>query len=151
MDISTLGQAKTSAATKRHTEMVLPKRRGVEMLRMTPSRYVQVSFVVCMCVCGCVACAPPTYSGKPTQTCENTCITRRSHRISWLMLCHVFISSNRGYERSKNPGGSVLKSTRTTELRNDSCTQHKYTTTASVHSEQGGACLFPCQRTWKMR
>ena len=32
MEISTFGHAYTSAATKRHTEMVLPKRRGVDIL-----------------------------------------------------------------------------------------------------------------------
>jgi len=33
MDISTFGHAKMSAATKRHTAMVFPKRRGVEILQ----------------------------------------------------------------------------------------------------------------------
>jgi len=32
MEISTLGQAKMSAATKRQTEIVLPNRRGVDIL-----------------------------------------------------------------------------------------------------------------------
>jgi len=32
MEISTMGHANTSAATKRHTDMVLPNRRGVEIL-----------------------------------------------------------------------------------------------------------------------
>ena len=56
------------AATKRHTEIVLPKRRGVEM------------------------------------------------RISWYVSRQLLVSSSLGYDLSKEPAGSVLNKTRTTEV-----------------------------------
>ena len=57
-----------SAAANMLTEMVLPKRSGVEM------------------------------------------------RISWYVSRHLFVSRRRGYDLSKEPAGSVLNSTRTTEV-----------------------------------
>jgi hypothetical protein len=41
MEISTFGQAKINAATKRQTEMVFPKRRGVEILELFPKHMVR--------------------------------------------------------------------------------------------------------------
>ena len=72
MEISIFGHANNKAATNRHTDMVFPNRRGVDI------------------------------------------------RISWLIPFHEFFSNNDGYEHSKNPAGSVLKSTRTTAFKNDS-------------------------------
>jgi len=68
-----------------------------------------------------------------------------THRISWLMLCQVFISRRRGYERSKNPGGSVLKRTRTTEFRKDSCRQvHDFKKTQAFVVECYNSTGFHC-------
>jgi len=49
------------------------------------------------------------------------CVTHFTHKISWLIFCHEFISKSLGYDLSKKPAGSVLNRTRTTEFKKDSC------------------------------